>query len=500
VTDSLDPVLAEDLGRLAAALESLALPRLSQVDDRRAWVVRAIRSYLIPRILDPGSPLFVVFTGPTGAGKSTLLNSVTGTAHSLAGPLRPTTRGPVVICDPARAGSYGQIAELECAVVTSRAPILSQLTLVDTPDIDSTEVGHRAAAERMIDSADIVIHVNSVSRYGDLVPWEVLRRAHFRGIPVLHVLNRITSSSTAALSDYRSILTREGFDPEVIAIHEHLIRRGAQSIPVPAIQELRDALVGVVRSRESGGLATTRAVLDTVLAEAADLIHMAEIRTETAGETSARISAGLAVDVGRIASSTIREPVERLGIERLAVLGRRRLRTRGMTRRRLPAPESTRSASNFFRQSVSVAVGSDLASLIDEHEIDPSQTAGIVEAVHGAIETAIFGWWEDVGEIEPIVSSRTPDLTALLFAHLALGGSSTTIRDALRALVGRHVDPEPTLSEMMRLLAVRLAPVYSGVEYRLLARNALNAATSVEIDGVRVTVSSVIARSSFANA
>jgi energy-coupling factor transporter ATP-binding protein EcfA2 len=493
-------MLAEDLGRLATAVESLALPPLSPIGERRAWVVRTIKSYLIPRILDPGSPILVVFTGPTGAGKSTLLNSVTGAAHSLAGPLRPTTRGPVVICDSARAGTYREIAGLECAVVTSRAPILSQLTLVDTPDIDSTELGHRAAAERMIDSADIVIHVNSVSRYGDLVPWDVLRRAHFRGVPVLHVLNRITSSSAASLADYRSILAKEGFDPDVIAVHEHLIRRGGQSIPVPAIQELRDGLVGVVKARASGGLATTRMVLETVLTETTDLIRAAQTGVETTSAASARISAGLAVDVGRVASSTVREPAGRLGIEQLAVLGRRRLRTRRMIRRRLPGAESTGAATNFLRQALSVAVASDIATLLDGHAADPDQIAGIVEATHGSIETAIGGWWDDLGDITLIEAGLAPDLTALLLALLTMDRSSTTIGEALRALVGRRANLEPTLTEIGRLLAARLAPVYSGVEYRLLARNALDAATSAEIEGARATVSSVIARSSFANA
>ena len=42
-------------------------------------------------------------------------------------------------------------------------------------------------AETMIDNADIVVYVSSALRYADLVPWEVLRRAHSRGVPVIQV-------------------------------------------------------------------------------------------------------------------------------------------------------------------------------------------------------------------------------------------------------------------------------------------------------------------------
>ena len=145
----------------------------------RDRLVRAIRSYLMPRIESPAAPLLVVFAGSTGAGKSTLLNSLTGIDVSETGALRPTTREPVVLsADPDR---YQMVGGVECVTVGGAAPILESLAFADTPDIDSTAARHREVAEIMIDHADIVVFVSSASRYGDLVPWEVIRRARSRG-------------------------------------------------------------------------------------------------------------------------------------------------------------------------------------------------------------------------------------------------------------------------------------------------------------------------------
>ena len=172
--------LAGDLEYLASSLETLPIadiPENGRLIARRDWIIRTIRDYLLPRMGDHTAPLIVVFAGPTGAGKSTLLNSVTGAAHTLAGPLRPTTKDPLVLSSETRAGEYRHIGGVVCDVVTGRAPILEELILVDTPDIDSTAVEHRAMAETMIDNADVVVYVSSALRYADLVPWEVLRQS-----------------------------------------------------------------------------------------------------------------------------------------------------------------------------------------------------------------------------------------------------------------------------------------------------------------------------------
>ena len=64
--------------------------------------------YLLPRLARLDAPLLVVVGGSTGAGKSTLVNSLVQARVSAAGVLRPTTRSPVLVCNPADAAWFRQ--------------------------------------------------------------------------------------------------------------------------------------------------------------------------------------------------------------------------------------------------------------------------------------------------------------------------------------------------------------------------------------------------------
>lgn len=55
---------------------------------------------LLPQLEDGDTPAIVVVGGSTGAGKSTLVNSILGEEVSAAGILRPTTKTPVLVCNP----------------------------------------------------------------------------------------------------------------------------------------------------------------------------------------------------------------------------------------------------------------------------------------------------------------------------------------------------------------------------------------------------------------
>ncbi|HEX9762587.1 MAG TPA: GTPase, partial [Acidimicrobiia bacterium] len=202
--------LTDDLTRLAASLEALELRGSAAVAGfaaTRDRLVSVIRSYLIPRIDNPDEPLLVVVAGPTGSGKSTLVNTLAGLDLSLTGPMRPTTTVPLVLTRAARHEAGMSVGGVECVVRTGLAPILEHMSLIDTPDIDSTSVEHRVVAEILIDHADIVMFVTSALRYADNVPWEVLRRALSRGTTVIPVLNRVGAESGAALLDFRALLS-----------------------------------------------------------------------------------------------------------------------------------------------------------------------------------------------------------------------------------------------------------------------------------------------------
>lgn len=256
--------LGDELDRLAGELEALDLrassSRLSAERDRLS---RTIRSYLVPRARDPEARLMVVFAGPTGSGKSTLINSLTGLEISLAGPLRPTTTGPIVLTDRSAPPGHDNIAGVECEVVVGGAPILESVVLVDTPDIDSTSTDHRGMAEALIDSADVVVFVTSALRYADAIPWQILRRAESRGTDVIHVLNRVGSSTRGAVIDFRSRLDGAGLDDDLLTVPEHRMPAGAQTLPAVSVRSLRSRLARLAVDRAATAQRTFGRVLHT---------------------------------------------------------------------------------------------------------------------------------------------------------------------------------------------------------------------------------------------
>ena len=213
---------------------------------------------MIPRLVAE-RPLDVVFAGPTGSGKSTLVNSVSGLSASTAGVLRPTTSRPVIVADRAAADSYSRFGGVSGEVVAGDSPALRAMTLIDTPDLDSTSTEHRAMAERLIDSADVVVFVMSALRYADMVPWQVLRRADARGAIVVPVLNRVTPATAGARLDFRSRLREEGISERLIVIPEQ--RRLEGPIPRPASRPLARRLAGLVRDHRLDAAESVERVL-----------------------------------------------------------------------------------------------------------------------------------------------------------------------------------------------------------------------------------------------
>ena len=90
--------LGEQIGRLRLPLE---VEQASATRRLRRAISDQLDDYLLPRLRQVDAPLLAVVGGPTGAGKSTLVNSLVGAQVSAAGVLRPTTRAPVLVCNPA---------------------------------------------------------------------------------------------------------------------------------------------------------------------------------------------------------------------------------------------------------------------------------------------------------------------------------------------------------------------------------------------------------------
>ena len=140
-----------------------------------------LADYLIPRLRSIDAPLLAVVGGSTGAGKSTLINSLVGADVSPAGVLRPTTRGPVIVCHPSDLAWFADDRILPQLPRSSGpdglrlAPhpgIEPGLALLDAPDIDSVVSTNRELAATLLAAADLWIFLTTAARYADAVPWQ----------------------------------------------------------------------------------------------------------------------------------------------------------------------------------------------------------------------------------------------------------------------------------------------------------------------------------------
>jgi hypothetical protein len=165
-----------------------------------------------------------VVGGSTGAGKSTLVNSLVGRRVTTPGVLRPTTRSPVLVHNPADVEWFDRLRILPGLARTSRAtedPAALQLiaaetmpeglAVLDAPDIDSVEERNRTLAAELLAAADLWLFVTSAARYADQVPWGFLKAAAERSTAVAIVLDRTAPEAVAEVSGHLArMLTDRG--------------------------------------------------------------------------------------------------------------------------------------------------------------------------------------------------------------------------------------------------------------------------------------------------
>ena len=184
--------------------------------------------YILPRLRDADAPLLAVVGGSTGSGKSTLVNRLVGTPVTTPGVLRPTTRHPVLVHNPADAewfasdhilprlpritggtalGGADDVFGLRLVAVNE---IPAGMGLLDAPDLDSVSQTNREMAGMLMSAADLWFFVTTASRYADAVPWAALRAAVDRNAAVVIVLNRVPAEAMAEVTAHvRQLLAEE---------------------------------------------------------------------------------------------------------------------------------------------------------------------------------------------------------------------------------------------------------------------------------------------------
>jgi len=248
------------LVRLRDALQRATLPlELPGVDERRVARVEMIdqlEDYVLPRLVQIDAPLLTVVGGSTGAGKSTLVNSLVGTRVTAPGVLRPTTRSPVLVHNPADADWFGQdriLPDLERTANATTDPNALQLVastslppglaVLDAPDIDSVEERNRVLAAQLLAAADLWLFVTSAARYADQVPWDFLKQAADRSAAVAIVLDRTPAAAVAEVSSHLArMLTVRGLrDSPLFAVREGNVDNDGL-LPASDVAEIKEWL------------------------------------------------------------------------------------------------------------------------------------------------------------------------------------------------------------------------------------------------------------------
>ena len=266
--------------------------------DSLAKFVRLVEPYLPDADLVPAHTLVeragsrlalsrdhtvVALAGSTGSGKSSLFNALARLKLSPVGVRRPTTGvahacvwGPLEAATPLLdwVGVLPRHRFIrESALDGDDEAALRGLVLLDLPDFDSVERGHRLEVDRLLGLVDQVVWVVDPQKYGD----RILHQAYlsqFRShadvtIVVLNQADRLSTQDTEiVLADLRRLLAEDG---------------------------LADAPVLATSAKQPGMLVELRESLETTVAErqaslrrlAGDLEQMSEQLTSMIGPPAA---------------------------------------------------------------------------------------------------------------------------------------------------------------------------------------------------------------------
>ncbi|MBT2568356.1 dynamin family protein [Arthrobacter sp. ISL-85] len=281
----------------------LALPGADQA-RRDASAARAqLDDYILPRYRSLDAPLLAVVGGSTGAGKSTLVNGLVGHPVTRAGAIRPTTRQPILLHNPAEAtwfeaqrvlpglsrirgtlavspvpgGQAGEPAGATDSLVLLADPAVpAGIAILDAPDVDSISDQNRLLAGQLLAAADLWVFVTTANRYADAVPWKLLLDAAARDITVAVVLDRVPVGAEAEVSqDLRGLLDREGLAGSRLFIIAETVLDPHGMLPAEAVAELQGWLASLASDAAGRADVARRTLNGTVRALAQRVADLA---------------------------------------------------------------------------------------------------------------------------------------------------------------------------------------------------------------------------------
>ncbi len=305
-------------GALQVAQMPLEMPGVEAQRSAKSEMVAQLEDYVIPRLMTIDAPLLTVVGGSTGAGKSTLVNSLVGTRVTEPGVLRPTTRSPVLVHNPADAKWFGQdriLPDLERVGRSTNDPAAIQLVpshtipqglaILDAPDVDSVDERNRTLAAQLLAAADLWLFVTSAARYADQVPWNFLKQAAERSTAVAVVLDRTAPEAAETVSTHlaRMLASRGLKDSPLFIVPEGDV--GSDGLlPPAAVADIRgwldslaadsDARAAVVKQTLDGAIRMltrrTHGIADAIVEQVAAEKRLREDATKAYDEAVAGVA------------------------------------------------------------------------------------------------------------------------------------------------------------------------------------------------------------------
>ena len=217
-------VSVEQLSAASTALASAVEAGGDQLPAAESERARAVVAKVSERTALVGGHTVVALAGATGSGKSSLFNALVGTPVATVGVRRPTTSTPTAaiwgaepvgdLLDWLGVGTRHLVtSDPEAAARGGRheGPVgsLDGLVLLDLPDFDSREIGHRTEAERVLELVDLFVWVTDPQKYADarLHDDYVAALATHEAVTMV-VLNQADRLTTAEVAQCRADLVR----------------------------------------------------------------------------------------------------------------------------------------------------------------------------------------------------------------------------------------------------------------------------------------------------